>query len=757
MPPALACRRDARRHHARREPARDLRKASEIARNETHVVPGRAQRAFDGPEESRQQAYTRACEEPVGLREQRREDGELPPIVALPERIEERARNARAERQRERVDRPQRGRRPRPRYRSSRLSPASPPRARAPGRGILRHLRAGRHPGAGAHAGDPAAQLAETAHAVRRPPGEHARAARHEQPQIAAPREREEGGQDAQLDPQRRIGRDGELEERHREVADAAARRRPGVRSLPAESPARDPRPGAHRARAASRPARARDARARPGGAGSARCCTPRPRAAPPRASRPGATGTAPRGARRWHRTRRRSRPCGLPGGDQPPLASLCTRHAEPRDVAGAPRWGRTPREGSRAPLPGGAPRPLRSQRWHASRPCDSLAGRSRAWGEAMTRGSIVLLCGLLAAGVARAASDDAAPREPRATMGEIFRALAEVLPPSLDEKRFADPAQRQAILAALTRLAEAGSKLASARPQPRRELRLPLALARPRHRGDPTALRRRAQRGSALPAARAHARLRRVPFATAERARCVARAPADVRGKRRQAASRRARAARVRHPPVRARAGDERGAARLAGLQRQRPRSHRARSTNTSSSACACDRITSAPARTLERFAARADVSGAAARPGRALGRLAARDRRPQARGDAPRGGAGAARGGAGSHALPGRPRRARLRPRRLGRAAPLRRRHAAGAGRRARLLPARRDRVARGPLLLALADRHLSRDVDPHGARGAVRAAGAGGASGLPGVGLHRLRGPRRCPPTCRCGSRS
>jgi hypothetical protein len=79
-----------------------------------------------------------------------------------------------------------------------------------------------------------------------------------------------------------------------------------------------------------------------------------------------------------------------------------------------------------------------------------------------MTRGSIVLLCGLLAAGVARAASDDAAPREPRATMGEIFRALAEVLPPSLDEKRFADPARREAILAALTRLAEAGSKLAT-------------------------------------------------------------------------------------------------------------------------------------------------------------------------------------------------------------------------------------------------------------------------------------------------------
>ena len=77
-----------------------------------------------------------------------------------------------------------------------------------------------------------------------------------------------------------------------------------------------------------------------------------------------------------------------------------------------------------------------------------------------MSRWSIVLLGGLLAAGVARASSDDAASREPRATMGEIFHALSEVLPASLDEGRFADPAQRGAILTALTKLAAAGSKL---------------------------------------------------------------------------------------------------------------------------------------------------------------------------------------------------------------------------------------------------------------------------------------------------------
>ena len=44
--------------------------------------------------------------------------------------------------------------------------------------------------------------------------------------------------------------------------------------------------------------------------------------------------------------------------------------------------------------------------------------------------------------------------------MGEIFHALSEVLPASLDEQRFADPAQHEAILAALTKLAAAGSKL---------------------------------------------------------------------------------------------------------------------------------------------------------------------------------------------------------------------------------------------------------------------------------------------------------
>ncbi len=77
-----------------------------------------------------------------------------------------------------------------------------------------------------------------------------------------------------------------------------------------------------------------------------------------------------------------------------------------------------------------------------------------------MRQGSIILLSSLLAIGAAHAASENTAPQEPRATMGEIFRALAEVLPASLDEQRYSDPARRDEILAALTKLAAAGSKL---------------------------------------------------------------------------------------------------------------------------------------------------------------------------------------------------------------------------------------------------------------------------------------------------------
>jgi hypothetical protein len=77
-----------------------------------------------------------------------------------------------------------------------------------------------------------------------------------------------------------------------------------------------------------------------------------------------------------------------------------------------------------------------------------------------MNRRSIVLMGALLLAPAAGATPDAADSRQTRATMGEILKALAEVLPPSLDEQRFADPAQHAAILAALTRLAAGGAQL---------------------------------------------------------------------------------------------------------------------------------------------------------------------------------------------------------------------------------------------------------------------------------------------------------
>jgi hypothetical protein len=77
-----------------------------------------------------------------------------------------------------------------------------------------------------------------------------------------------------------------------------------------------------------------------------------------------------------------------------------------------------------------------------------------------MQRWRIALFAGLLAASSAPAAEQSAGSRETRAVMDEIFEALAEVLPPSLDEQRFADPARREAIQAALAKLAAGGAQL---------------------------------------------------------------------------------------------------------------------------------------------------------------------------------------------------------------------------------------------------------------------------------------------------------
>jgi hypothetical protein len=79
-----------------------------------------------------------------------------------------------------------------------------------------------------------------------------------------------------------------------------------------------------------------------------------------------------------------------------------------------------------------------------------------------MQRWRIVVVASLLAASVARAAPEGAESRETRAMMDEIFQALAEVLPASLDEQRFADPARREAIQAALAKLAAGGARLES-------------------------------------------------------------------------------------------------------------------------------------------------------------------------------------------------------------------------------------------------------------------------------------------------------
>lgn len=61
------------------------------------------------------------------------------------------------------------------------------------------------------------------------------------------------------------------------------------------------------------------------------------------------------------------------------------------------------------------------------------------------------------AIGGAEAAESDA---ETSATMVEIFEALSFVLPLSLSDERFEDPAQRKAITAALRELADNGARL---------------------------------------------------------------------------------------------------------------------------------------------------------------------------------------------------------------------------------------------------------------------------------------------------------
>jgi hypothetical protein len=75
--------------------------------------------------------------------------------------------------------------------------------------------------------------------------------------------------------------------------------------------------------------------------------------------------------------------------------------------------------------------------------------------------GTIAAFCGLLLFSGTPVPALAAGEPEPRATMHQVFDALATLLPASLDEDRFGDPAQRDALQLAFERLANATKALA--------------------------------------------------------------------------------------------------------------------------------------------------------------------------------------------------------------------------------------------------------------------------------------------------------
>ena len=521
---------------------------------------------------------------------------------------------------------------------------------------------------------------------MRRAPREHGRTAGHQQPQIAAPHEPRERGEDAQLDAQRLVGLDGELEEGDREGADPAAGRRQTLDRARRKAQLEVRVAARARARAASPRPRGRDARPPPAGAGSARCCTPPPRAARRRASRPGASGRAPRDVSRSHRARRCSatiQTSRLPRAPRCPTArGVPGQVALSRDRLGPD----APRRLHARPDPGRATSRGRVPALARKLPLDSLAARAARRGGACTRWSIVLLGGLLAAvgrrsgvgcrGVARdarhhgrdlpGARRGAAGRASTSSASRIRRSAKPSWRPSRSSRRPARSSKRTA--AAATRAS--ASSPARSRATPRRS-----AGATPMDARDEA---RFLLHELTQDCVACHSRLPSQHDASLGRRLMseerVAALPLDERARLEFATRQFERAA-----------GDPRGAARLAGLQRERSRPGRRRSTNTSSSVCACAAISSGrPARSSA--SPRAPTSPAGCARGSCAGSRRCARSRPQARGDAARGGAGAARGGAGSRALPRRARCARLRPRGLRRAAPLRRRHA-GRDRRSAL----------------------------------------------------------------------
>ena len=392
---AVAVRRRGRRSPSRAAPCARDPSRSGGNRRERSARRGRRRAARARPaRRSRRAADARAREERERSTSSAANTSSRSKSLARAERVQE-ARRAGPGRAGPRAcRRAARARRLPPRCRSP--SSAPPPTARRR-RGLsgrmLRHLGFRGHPGRGAYPRDQTTQPAERGHAVPGAPRDHARAAGHEQAQVAAPDQGRERREDAQVDAQRFVARDDALEERDRERAISprvcASRSIAAGGKLEFESASRRaPRP------APSPRAPARGARSRRAGAGSGRCCTPRPRAAQRRASTPGGSETAPQAGARSDPPRPRRPACALhtsetnPGTRDrdsraaPPMpsscASCCPADGPPQRRRSGSGWGRAPRRRTRAPhrkagVPAGA-----AALWHGSCLCGSLAATAR-------------------------------------------------------------------------------------------------------------------------------------------------------------------------------------------------------------------------------------------------------------------------------------------------------------------------------------------------------------------------------------------
>lgn len=87
---------------------------------------------------------------------------------------------------------------------------------------------------------------------------------------------------------------------------------------------------------------------------------------------------------------------------------------------------------------------------------------QSKETGAPTGRAAAVALLGMALAAALPAQSVEPDPAETRRIMHEVFDALQQALPPSLDEKRFADPAHRKEIHAALRTLSRNADRLSA-------------------------------------------------------------------------------------------------------------------------------------------------------------------------------------------------------------------------------------------------------------------------------------------------------